>query len=39
MTVAAEAPEQLQNEYFGVITGTRPDKYGWLSPVHAAAVK
>jgi branched-chain amino acid aminotransferase len=32
--------EQLQNEYFGVINGTRPDRYGWLSPVHAtAAVK
>ena len=29
--------EQLQNEYFGVITGTRPDRYGWLSPVYAAA--
>jgi branched-chain amino acid aminotransferase len=29
--------EQLQNEYFGVINGTRPDRYGWLSPVHAAA--
>ena len=31
--------EQLQNEFFGVINGTRPDRYGWLSPVHAAAVK
>jgi len=32
--------EQLQTEYFGVITGARPDRYGWLSPVHApAAVK
>ena len=31
--------EQLQNEYFGVINGARPDKYGWLSPVYAAAVK
>jgi branched-chain amino acid aminotransferase len=29
--------EQLQNEYFGVINGARPDKYGWLSPVYAAA--
>jgi branched-chain amino acid aminotransferase len=29
--------EQLQNEYFGVINGSRPDTYGWLSPVHAAA--
>ena len=31
--------EQLQNEYFGVINGARPDHYGWLSPVYAAAVK
>jgi branched-chain amino acid aminotransferase len=29
--------EQLQNEYFGVINGTHPDRYGWLSPVYAAA--
>jgi branched-chain amino acid aminotransferase len=29
--------EQLQNEYFGVIAGSRPDRYGWLSPVYAAA--
>jgi branched-chain amino acid aminotransferase len=29
--------EQLQNEYFGVINGSRPDRYGWLSPVYAAA--
>ncbi len=31
--------EQLQSEFFGVINGARPDRYGWLSPVHAAAVK
>jgi branched-chain amino acid aminotransferase len=32
--------ERLQNEFFGVIKGTRPDRHGWLSPVHtAAAVK
>jgi branched-chain amino acid aminotransferase len=29
--------ERLQNEFFGVIGGTKPDKYGWLSPVYAAA--
>jgi len=29
--------EQLQNEYFGVINGARPDRYGWLNPVYAAA--
>ncbi len=29
--------EQLQSEYFGVINGSRPDRYGWLSPVYAAA--
>ena len=29
--------EQLQHEFFGVINGTREDKYGWLSHVHAAA--
>jgi branched-chain amino acid aminotransferase len=29
--------EKLQTEFFGVINGTRPDRYGWLSPVYAAA--
>ncbi|HUI58234.1 MAG TPA: branched-chain amino acid transaminase [Bryobacteraceae bacterium] len=29
--------EKLQTEFFGVINGTRPDRYGWLTPVHAAA--
>ena len=28
--------EALQHEFFGVINGTRPDEYGWLSPVYAA---
>src|SRR5947199_12529 len=28
--------EQLQHAYFGVINGTREDKYGWLSHIHAA---
>jgi branched-chain amino acid aminotransferase len=32
--------ERLQKEFFGVISGERPDTRGWLSPVHqAAAVK
>jgi branched-chain amino acid aminotransferase len=32
--------EQLQNEFFGIIQGTKPDRYGWLLPLHAgAAVK
>ena len=28
--------ETLQKEFFGVINGTRPDRHGWLTPVHAA---
>jgi len=28
--------EKLQKEFFGVITGSREDRYGWLTPVHAA---
>ena len=28
--------EQLQKEFFGVLDGSRPDEFGWLSPVHAA---
>ncbi len=28
--------ERLQEEFFGVIDGTRPDTHGWLSPVHTA---
>jgi branched-chain amino acid aminotransferase len=32
--------ERLQQEFFGVIQGTRPDTYQWLTPVHVAtAVK
>ncbi len=27
--------EKLQKEFFGIINGTRPDEYGWLSPVQA----
>ena len=28
--------EKLQKEFFGVISGSREDRYGWLTPVHAA---
>jgi len=28
--------EKLQKEFFGVINGSRADRYGWLTPVHAA---
>jgi branched-chain amino acid aminotransferase len=34
--------EKLQKEFFALVTGTKPDRYGWLTPVHAsqpAAVK
>jgi branched-chain amino acid aminotransferase len=34
--------EQLQKEFFGIIQGSKPDRYKWLLPVHAgqpAAVK
>jgi len=27
--------EKLQKEFFAVIGGAAPDRYGWLSPVHA----
>ena len=27
--------EQLQKEFFGIINGSTPDRYAWLSPVHA----
>ena len=29
--------EKLQKEFFGIINGSTPDRYNWLSPVHAAA--
>jgi len=29
--------EKLQSEFFGVINGSKPDRYGWLSPVYATA--
>jgi branched-chain amino acid aminotransferase len=29
--------EALQKAFFGLIDGSRPDTYGWLSPVHATA--
>jgi branched-chain amino acid aminotransferase len=28
--------EQLQQEFFGVIQGARPDTHNWLTPVHVA---
>jgi branched-chain amino acid aminotransferase len=28
--------ERLQHEFFGIVTGSRPDRYNWLSPVHTA---
>ncbi len=27
--------EALQHEFFGIVNGTAPDRYGWLTPVHA----
>ena len=27
--------EKLQKEFFGIISGATPDRYAWLSPVHA----
>jgi len=27
--------ERLQKEFFGLISGTREDRFGWLTPVHA----
>ena len=27
--------EALQKEFFGLVNGTKPDRHGWLSPVHA----
>src|SRR5512140_358664 len=29
--------EQLQKEFFGIIHGSKPDRHGWLSAVHAGA--
>jgi branched-chain amino acid aminotransferase len=29
--------EKLQKAFFGVVDGSRPDRHGWLTPVHAAA--
>jgi branched-chain amino acid aminotransferase len=26
--------EQLQKEFFAIINGTKPDRFGWLHPVH-----
>jgi len=27
--------ERLQNEFFALVNGKKPDRYGWLSPVYA----
>jgi len=27
--------EKLQREFFAIVNGTKPDRHGWLSPVHA----
>jgi branched-chain amino acid aminotransferase len=28
---------QIADEFFGIVNGTRPDRYGWLTPVKVAA--
>jgi branched-chain amino acid aminotransferase len=28
--------EKLQKEFFALVNGTKPDRHGWLLPVHAA---
>jgi branched-chain amino acid aminotransferase len=27
--------EALQKEFFAIVNGNKPDRHGWLSPVHA----
>ena len=29
--------QQLQKEYLGIATGERPDRFGWLEPIHQTA--
>ena len=29
--------QRLQEEYLGIATGERPDRYGWLEPIHQGA--
>ena len=29
--------EKLQNEFFGIVNGTKPDRHGWLTQVGVAA--
>jgi len=29
--------EALQKEFFGITSGEKADRYGWLTPVYAAA--
>ena len=28
--------KQISDEFFGIVNGTRPDRYGWLTPVRVA---
>lgn len=30
--------ERLQREFFAILNGTGPDRYGWLTPVHAGGL-
>ena len=27
----------IYNEFFGIVNGTKPDRYGWLTPVKVSA--
>jgi branched-chain amino acid aminotransferase len=29
--------KQLADEFFGIVNGTKPDRYGWLTPVRVKA--
>jgi branched-chain amino acid aminotransferase len=29
----------IYDEFFGIVNGTRPDRYGWLTPVKVAAAE
>jgi branched-chain amino acid aminotransferase len=29
--------EKLQKEFFAIVNGSTPDRYGWLTPVHVHA--
>jgi branched-chain amino acid aminotransferase len=30
---------QLAEEFFGIVNGTRPDRYNWLTPVNVRAAE